>query len=168
MRFPRQYADEESGLHYNRFRYYDCETGQYLCADPIGLRGGINNYAYVPNPLKYIDPLGLCKTDVENKNPFGTYRPDRPLPRDKYGNPIPDVDAPHTQLGTKSGRKGDYTQAREWGYDENGNLVPKRDIDFTDHGRPNEHPNPHQHDYIPNPSGGTSQHGPARPMEMPK
>ncbi|EJW2021904.1 RHS repeat protein, partial [Salmonella enterica] len=32
LRFPRQYADEESGLHYNRFRNYDCETGQYLCA----------------------------------------------------------------------------------------------------------------------------------------
>ncbi|EPY1675372.1 RHS repeat-associated core domain-containing protein, partial [Salmonella enterica subsp. enterica] len=167
-RYAGQWEDEESGLYYNRFRYYDSEAVQYLTPDPIGLRGGINNYAYVPNPLKYIDPLGLCKTDVENKNPFGTYRPDRPLPRDKYGNPIPDVDAPHTQLGTKSGRKGDYTQAREWGYDENGNLVPKRDIDFTDHGRPNEHPNPHQHDYIPNPSGGTSQHGPARPMEMPK
>ncbi|WP_373889388.1 hypothetical protein AAH690_24580 [Escherichia coli] len=63
----------------------------------------------------------MCKTDVENKNPYGTYRPARQLPRDKNGNPIPDVNAPHTQLGTKSGRKGDYTQAREWGYDENGN-----------------------------------------------
>ncbi|MEC4780278.1 hypothetical protein IEKLDGGM_24815, partial [Escherichia coli] len=73
----------------------------------------------------------------------------------------------HPQLGTKSGRKGDYTQAREWGYDENGNLVPKRDIDFTDHGRPKEHPNPHQHDYIPNPTGGTLQHGPAKDLEIP-
>lgn len=166
-RFAGQWADEESGLYYNRFRYYDSEAGQYLTPDPIGLGGGLNLYSYVPNPLKYIDPLGLCKTNVENKNPFGTYRPDRPLPRNKNGNPIPDVNAPHTQLGTKSGRKGDYTQAREWGYDENGNLVPKRDIDFTDHGRPKEHPNPHQHDYIPNPTGGAPQHGPARELEIP-
>ena len=36
LRFPEQYEDEESGLYYNRFRYYDCETGQYLCADLIG------------------------------------------------------------------------------------------------------------------------------------
>ncbi|MDN8550239.1 RHS repeat-associated core domain-containing protein [Citrobacter werkmanii] len=58
-RFAGQYADEESRLHYNRFRYYDAETGQYVSPDPIGLRGGINSYAYVPNPLRYIDPLGL-------------------------------------------------------------------------------------------------------------
>lgn len=40
LRFPGQYEDEESGLHYNRYRHYDPETGQYLCADPIGLAGG--------------------------------------------------------------------------------------------------------------------------------
>ncbi|WP_231583243.1 RHS repeat-associated core domain-containing protein, partial [Yersinia aldovae] len=44
---------------YNRFRYYDGETGQYLCPDPIGLLGGMNLYAYAPNPLSWIDPLGL-------------------------------------------------------------------------------------------------------------
>ncbi|WHP32004.1 RHS repeat-associated core domain-containing protein [Trabulsiella odontotermitis] len=63
LRFPGQYEDEESGLYYNRFRYYDCETGEYLCADPVGLRGGLNLYAYVPNPLSWIDPLGLCKVN---------------------------------------------------------------------------------------------------------
>lgn len=60
LRFPGQYEDEESGLYYNRFRYYDCETGQYISPDPIGLLGGVNPYGYVHNPLGWIDPLGLA------------------------------------------------------------------------------------------------------------
>ena len=63
LRFAGQYEDEESGLHYNRFRYYDTETGQYLTPDPTGLAGGVNPYGYVANPLKYSDPFGLCKVD---------------------------------------------------------------------------------------------------------
>ncbi|WP_198043672.1 RHS repeat-associated core domain-containing protein [Janthinobacterium sp. 1_2014MBL_MicDiv] len=98
----------------------------------------------------------------------GTYRPARALPRDAHGNPMSDSVLPHTQLGTATSRRaGEYTQAREWGYDEKGNLVPIRDIDFTDHGRPQNHTNPHQHDYVPNPTGGTPQHGLAKPMEWP-
>ncbi|WP_437434600.1 RHS repeat-associated core domain-containing protein, partial [Yokenella regensburgei] len=65
LRFPGQYDDDESGLFYNRFRYYDCDTGQYLSADPVGLLGGVNPYGYVTNPLKWIDPLGLTKILTE-------------------------------------------------------------------------------------------------------
>ncbi len=65
LRFPGQYEDEESGLYYNRFRYYDCGSGLYLCADPIGLNGGINLYAYVKNPLSWIDPLGLTGWQID-------------------------------------------------------------------------------------------------------
>ncbi|OAT33421.1 hypothetical protein M976_00168 [Buttiauxella ferragutiae ATCC 51602] len=68
LRFPGQYEDTESGLHYNRFRYYDSETGQYISADPIGLAGGVNPYGYVHNPLSWVDPLGLacvCPKDVD-------------------------------------------------------------------------------------------------------
>jgi RHS repeat-associated protein len=71
LRFAGQYADEESGLHYNRFRYYDNGTGQYLSPDPIGLSGGVNPYGYVHNPLKYVDPLGLvcvCPIKVSSRN----------------------------------------------------------------------------------------------------
>jgi hypothetical protein len=112
--------------------------------------------------VEQVEQKGIGITEKSKQKP--RYRT---LPRDKNGNPIPDVGRPHTQLGTKSGRNGDYTQAREWDYDAEGKLVPKRDIDFTDHGRPQNHPNPHQHDYIKNPTGGTPQHGPAKPLEIP-
>ncbi|WP_053067849.1 RHS repeat-associated core domain-containing protein [Xenorhabdus khoisanae] len=68
LRFAGQYEDKESGLYYNRFRYYDCETGQYITPDPIGLAGGMNPYSYVSNPLKWIDPLGLVGSSV-GQNP---------------------------------------------------------------------------------------------------
>ncbi|PVL83820.1 hypothetical protein C4797_19840 [Salmonella enterica subsp. enterica serovar Weslaco] len=61
LRLPGQYFDDETGLHYNLFRYYAPECGRFVSQDPIGLNGGINLYAYAPNPLSYIDPLGLCK-----------------------------------------------------------------------------------------------------------
>jgi RHS repeat-associated protein len=62
IRFPGQYYDAESGLHYNRFRTYDPVVGRYISADPIGQFGGneANVYSYsVSNPLNLIDPLGL-------------------------------------------------------------------------------------------------------------
>ncbi|ENF7414652.1 type IV secretion protein Rhs, partial [Escherichia coli] len=62
--YAGQWQDAESGLCYNRFRYYEPETGMYLVSDPLGLLGGKQTYRYVPNPLGYIDPLGLAKTSV--------------------------------------------------------------------------------------------------------
>ncbi|AWL07603.1 hypothetical protein DIR46_03365 [Massilia oculi] len=59
IRFQGQYFDEETGLHYNRYRYYDPDGARYITADPIGLLGGMNAYQYAPNPTGWIDPLGL-------------------------------------------------------------------------------------------------------------
>ncbi|MCM4401184.1 RHS repeat protein, partial [Escherichia coli] len=63
-RLPGQQYDEESGLDYNRHRYYDPLQGRYITQDPIGLAGGWSLYAYPLNPVNGIDPLGLSPADV--------------------------------------------------------------------------------------------------------
>jgi RHS repeat-associated protein len=64
LRFPGQYADPETGLHYNYYRYYDPETARYLSPDPIGLAGGTDPHGYVHNPHHWADPLGLAPYSV--------------------------------------------------------------------------------------------------------
>ncbi|WP_421195460.1 RHS repeat-associated core domain-containing protein [Aeromonas enteropelogenes] len=70
LRFQGQYYDAETGLHYNRHRYYQPGTGRFITPDPIGLAGGLNNYQYAPNPTGWVDPLGLnnvpgqCPLDI--------------------------------------------------------------------------------------------------------
>lgn len=62
FRFPGQYADRETGLFYNRFRYYDPELRAYTQADPIGLAGGLQPSNYAPSPTGWVDPYGLSRT----------------------------------------------------------------------------------------------------------
>ncbi|MET7482555.1 putative T7SS-secreted protein [Streptomyces sp. NPDC005538] len=59
LRFPGQYYDPETGLHYNYFRHYDPETARYVTPDPLGLSPAPNPLTYVPNPHIWVDPLGL-------------------------------------------------------------------------------------------------------------
>ena len=68
IRFQGQYYDEETGLHFNRYRYYDPHAGRYVSHDPIGLLGGSNSHVYGPSPINWIDPFGLAK-----QLPKGTY-----------------------------------------------------------------------------------------------
>ncbi|WP_434628399.1 RHS repeat-associated core domain-containing protein [Pseudomonas sp. Z6-14] len=60
LRYQGQYLDREIGLHYNVLRFYDPDVGRFTTPDPIGLAGGLNFYAYAPNPIGYADPLGLA------------------------------------------------------------------------------------------------------------
>jgi RHS repeat-associated protein len=95
LRFPGQYHDVETGLHYNVARYYDPDLAAYLSPDPFGLRPAVNPHRYVDNPLMWIDPLGLSPL------PLGFTRfwcpgqpvyqrddliaPDHFVPEDRYG-----------------------------------------------------------------------------------
>ncbi|HCV3152457.1 TPA: RHS domain-containing protein [Acinetobacter baumannii] len=68
IRFQGQYFDQETGLHYNRYRYYSPYVGRFISKDPIGLLGGDNVYAYAPNPVEWLDPLGLSSNTRTSKN----------------------------------------------------------------------------------------------------
>jgi RHS repeat-associated protein len=67
LRYPGQWFDEETGLHSNRFRYYDPDRGRYLSPDRLGLLGGLNPYSYPRNPITWTDPLGLMPCSAVGK-----------------------------------------------------------------------------------------------------
>lgn len=103
LRFPGQYFDSETGLNYNYYRDYDPQIGRYIQSDPIGLRGGINTYAYVGNaPTMLIDPFGLIDLKVPGAGGETSI----------HANPGPDVVPPgarrehlphHIHVGNNSG-----------------------------------------------------------------
>ena len=68
LRFQGQYYDHETGLHYNRHRYYDPHSGRFVSKDPIGLIGGLHSHNYVRSPVQFIDPSGL--TEWTTRGPF--------------------------------------------------------------------------------------------------
>src|SRR5262249_8458962 len=82
LRFPGHYWDAETGLFYNRFRYYSPKLGRYLQPDPLGLAGGLNLYAYPANPLAVVDVRGQCN---DGKKPAGAGEepPEGPAPKEE-------------------------------------------------------------------------------------
>ncbi|MBV4477881.1 RHS domain-containing protein [Pseudomonas sp. COW3] len=94
LRFQGQYFDTETGLHYNRHRYYNPGTGRFLTPDPIKLAGGLNNYQYVSNPTGWVDPLGLSECPGANEKESSAASEKKPEEKTKVneGNP----DAPYT------------------------------------------------------------------------
>ena len=95
LRFPGQYFDAETSTHYNYFRDYDPVIGRYEQSDPIGLRAGVNTYAYARgSPIRNSDRKGLwpyygfwCGPDWTGGQE-GPYKPGR-----QYREPIDDLDA---------------------------------------------------------------------------
>ncbi|WP_231039848.1 RHS repeat-associated core domain-containing protein [Proteus alimentorum] len=124
FRFAGQYEDKESGLYYNRFRYYDKDTGQYISPDPIGLLGGFNPFGYVHCPTGWVDPFGLSGTSTlnnggsENKTRFLVDSKGQVLDLEYFrnlkfdgqvidagrsGNKLPAISTPNTYLKTTGG-----------------------------------------------------------------
>jgi RHS repeat-associated protein len=115
LRFQGQQEDGETGLFYNRFRYYDPDAGLYLSPDPIGLAGGLRPFGYVPNPTGWIDPLGLAPYTVK---PYG----EQESPRNPTGYEA------HHIIQDK------WAKANVPGYDRNDGpsiMLPKSDHDVT-------------------------------------
>ncbi|QIO07849.1 hypothetical protein G8D99_01590 [Acinetobacter lanii] len=89
IRFQGQYYDEETGLHYNRYRYYEPHSARYISKDPIGLQGGLNNSAYVSDPNQWVDPLGLAGIWTNGKGAYSDRKEgsDWYPASDSYGRP---------------------------------------------------------------------------------
>jgi RHS repeat-associated protein len=116
LRWPGHYYDPETGLHYNRWRYYDPGLARYLQSDPVGYDGSpINLYSYCANPLVNVDLLGLngdgCKTDLgdshsRDKENEGKEEPAKP-------SPDPEPPPPTTPAAARATKKPTPDQVAE-------------------------------------------------------
>jgi RHS repeat-associated protein len=111
FKFQGQSLDIETGLHYNRFRYYDSDVGMFISRDPIGLFGGFNNFQYAPNPIEWIDPLGLARsTKSSNKsvqNPANSNDTEKPKPCIKFDTRAQAINMAKTLLGIPLSQQAD-------------------------------------------------------------
>ncbi|NWE42404.1 RHS domain-containing protein, partial [Pseudomonas yamanorum] len=121
LRFQGQYFDPESGLHYNRHRYYNPDVGRYLTPDPVKLAGGLNGYQYVPNPTGWVDPLGLS-TCPGGDGCKPTHRAEDPTSRAKVNEG--DVEPPKGS-DSKLSRNGAFRRAKKIAGIQK-NQLPKR------------------------------------------
>ncbi|MEV5952754.1 RHS repeat-associated core domain-containing protein [Streptomyces sp. NPDC051987] len=129
LRFPGQYADAETGWHYNRHRHYDPETGHYTTPDPLGLLPAANDTAYVSNPYRWIDPLGLYR-DEDN----GQYARDPDAPETAHNRkseyPSSYRESTHDEMAKNWTLEGVDQDARP--VDARGNKIPREDLTWFD------------------------------------
>ena len=125
LRFPGQYHDQETGLYYNYYRYYDPLTARYATPDPLGEEPNpTNHHAYVPNPLTWLDPLGLaCK-----KEAFNQARQDVGIPRSQQPDSVKRVPMEDRRGKKILDDRGQAVNTREYTYTRsNGDQVVIQD-----------------------------------------
>ena len=105
FRLQNQYFDEETGLHYNFFRYYEPDSGRFVHQDPIVLQGGDNLYQFAVNIQNWVDPLGLVR--LGGTAPYGSkhHRGDNLDAHEMLRNAFL-KDSPLTQITSRRGAKG--------------------------------------------------------------
>lgn len=131
LRFPGQYHDRETGLHYNFHRYYDPATARYLSPDPVGLRPSANHYTYVVNPLVVCDPFGLAG----HRGPDGRSAPDPNAPPPSTHNrsteyPHTYWDSTHDAMATNWTLEGQAQGRRP--VDASGVPIPREQLTWVD------------------------------------
>jgi RHS repeat-associated protein len=99
FRFQGQYWDDEIGLCYNRYRYYDPQICSFISQDPLGLAVGENIYAYAPNVWGWVDPHGLCK-DTQDRGFFSTIKD---IFKGKKSSGDPNILSGHGAFNPKNG-----------------------------------------------------------------
>ena len=129
LRFQGQYLDEETGLHYNRHRYYDPHSGRFVSNDPIKLAGGNNLQVYAPNPTMWVDPLGLCGCDVvyrgDSRSPntiFNEGFSPRGNSTDLYAHALDQTNPPSNFISTSKSQEigKNFASGQAWGEPRNG------------------------------------------------
>ena len=106
LRFQGQYLDRETGLHYNTFRYYDVDIGRFVCPDPIGLSGGMNLGSYAPNPVEWVDPLGLANRP--NNGKYHIYHDHSVDPNNRYSSDAVQFNRANKELAERMKNDPEY------------------------------------------------------------
>ena len=131
LRFPGQYYDKETNLHYNWHRYYSPGLGRYVSADPIGLAAGTNLYAYaLNNPINWLDFLGLTTwpgSSNRTSSGFGI----RPAPRPGASTNHAGVDIPNPVGGDVVASDSGVVVRTRQGQGNTANSVTVRHADGT-------------------------------------
>ena len=136
LRLQGQYEDGESGLHYNRYRYYAPQVGAFISQDPLGLAAGENVHDFAPNALGWMDPLGLSKSCTGNLSKGGAGRRgalnalkrDLGVPRSQHPDSISRVPMTDRNGNQILGGNGMPVMTREYVYSRpNGSKVVVQD-----------------------------------------